>query len=282
MQPTNSQEAAERDYWNQHAARDPLWAILSDHSRRDRGWNLQAFMETGEREIALLLRQVHSLGIEVPRGRALDFGCGVGRLSQAMGRRFASVVGLDISPEMIRLAQAINKYSDTVEYQVSALETLSRFGATFDFAYSNLVLQHMDPVIARDCIAQLVRTLKPGGLLVFQLPSTRAEAGHGPAPMPDPAYRCQLTIIDGLPSRFEASSTLRVVVSVQNASPLQWSQGDVGVIRLGNHWRTRSGEMVVQDDGQSALRPTLDAGESCEASLEVTRPIRSRRVPVRA
>ena len=65
-------------------------------------------METGEREISLLMHEMRSLGISVNQhGRALDFGCGVGRLTQALARRFDTVVGVDVSPQMVRLANSI-------------------------------------------------------------------------------------------------------------------------------------------------------------------------------
>src|SRR5687768_5571429 len=41
--------------WEQHARHDPLWAILSDPSFRDRKWNATQFFETGAREISLLI-----------------------------------------------------------------------------------------------------------------------------------------------------------------------------------------------------------------------------------
>src|SRR5438445_9101994 len=59
--------------WDRHAAADPLWAVLSDP--------------------ATLLYELGCL-IEVRREAALDFGCGVGRLTQALAPHFARVVGV--------------------------------------------------------------------------------------------------------------------------------------------------------------------------------------------
>ena len=42
---------------------------------------------------------------------------------------------------------------------------------TFDFVYSNIVLQHVEPRFTRRYLAEFVRVLRPGGLLVFQLPA---------------------------------------------------------------------------------------------------------------
>ena len=68
----------------------PLWAILSDPARRGRRWDLATFFGTEEREISTLMHQLSSWlkGQSFPRESALGFGCGVGRLSQALARYF--------------------------------------------------------------------------------------------------------------------------------------------------------------------------------------------------
>src|SRR5512147_2288602 len=96
------------EFWEDAAQRDPLWAILSDPTKRGRQWDLGEFFETGRREISLLLYQLRQLGHPPSAGRALDFGCGVGRLTQALAATFAEVVGVDVSPTMIRLARELN------------------------------------------------------------------------------------------------------------------------------------------------------------------------------
>src|SRR6478672_7553917 len=110
----------EQAFWDEHARRDPLWAILSDPSKAGRRWNLRDFLETGRREVSLLMYQLRALDIGVNRKAALDFGCGVGRLSQPLARYFDRVVGVDVSPEMTRLANGINKKSARVEYVCNA------------------------------------------------------------------------------------------------------------------------------------------------------------------
>ncbi len=80
-------------FWDLHAARDPMWAVLSDPAKRGRKWEINQFFETGRREISLLLYRLDELGLTPPRSRACDFGCGLGRLSQALGSYFEEVVG---------------------------------------------------------------------------------------------------------------------------------------------------------------------------------------------
>ena len=55
-----------------------------------------------------MFRQLEDLGVTVSRGRALDFGCGAGRLTRALAARFESVVGVDVADAMLDKARALN------------------------------------------------------------------------------------------------------------------------------------------------------------------------------
>src|SRR5205807_4159881 len=110
--------------------------------------------------------RLNALGISLRRGRALDFGCGVGRLTQALCERFDSVAGVDIAPSMIELANRYNRFGARCEYAVNDTDDLSRFAdGTFDFAFTLIVLQHMVPKYARRYIAELLRVTATDGVL---------------------------------------------------------------------------------------------------------------------
>src|SRR5580698_649358 len=129
-----------RSDWDALAKRDALWAILTDDSKTEGGWGVAEFFETGEIEMATVMGYIGDVAC-VPdgSGAALDFGCGVGRLTQAMSRRFAACVGVDISEEMIRQADALNQYAHC-NYMTSVTERLPFADESFVFAYSNIVL----------------------------------------------------------------------------------------------------------------------------------------------
>src|SRR5688572_7536637 len=133
-----------RAYWNRHAQKDPMWAVLSDPAKKGRKWDVQEFMANGEREIALLWHQLAQLQLIPDYRTALDFGCGIGRLTQALARRFDRVVGVDISSSMIAVAQNIDQYPSTVEYVCNGHPDLRDLQSrSCDFIYSNIVLQHV-------------------------------------------------------------------------------------------------------------------------------------------
>jgi SAM-dependent methyltransferase len=163
--------------WDQLGHDDPMWAILTDPDKRGGGWDREAFFRTGEENIEQLMSWLGQLGIEPPRGAALDFGCGVGRLTQALAARCERAVGVDIAPRMIELARTFNRHGDACEYVLNERDDLGTFDdATFDLVYSALTLQHMEPRFAKRYLAEFLRVLRPGGLLVFQLPHRPAES----------------------------------------------------------------------------------------------------------
>ena len=230
-------------------------------------------METGEREISLLFHEISSLNLMVARGAAVDFGCGVGRLTQALARRFGSVVGLDVSSEMIRLARQVNKYGSRVRYETNEGPLLNVLPeASVDFVYSVLVLQHVPPEVSSEYIANLVNSLRRGGLFVFQLPSTRAEARRGPVAMPESAYRAALALSRPVPRQIDAESSMQVALEVANVSAVAWSQADAGALRAGNHWLDAQAAMVVQDDGRAFLPQTMGPNDRCRIDLDVHAP----------
>jgi SAM-dependent methyltransferase len=143
---------------------------MSDPAKKGNRWNVDEFLASGRLEIEQVMAYLEKLGLAPKRGRALDFGCGVGRLSQALGDHFSQVVGVDIAPNMVEQARRLNRHGDRVEYLVNSVADLSQLeSGSFDFAYSSMVLQHMHPHLQERYIAELLRVLAVDGVLVFQV-----------------------------------------------------------------------------------------------------------------
>ncbi|HZD06047.1 MAG TPA: class I SAM-dependent methyltransferase [Longimicrobiales bacterium] len=149
---------------------DPLYAVLTKASKRHGGWDPEAFFRTGRDEVEAMLAWVRALGVELRTGRVLDFGCGVGRLSQALAEHFEEVVGVDISRTMVERARGFDRHGSRVRYVVNTRGDLAAFGDDgFDFVYSNITLQHVPPRHARTYIREFFRVLAPAGAAVFQM-----------------------------------------------------------------------------------------------------------------
>jgi ubiquinone/menaquinone biosynthesis C-methylase UbiE len=163
-----------RQTWNALAEIDPLWAVVSWPEKRGQRWHVDEFFGTGEKEIDGVMAYAGSIGLRPPWTHALDFGCGVGRTTQALGRHFQNVWGVDISSTMVELAKKFNQHGTRCRYIVNESPNLDVFSDdSFRFVYSNVVLQHIRPEYSRSYIQEFVRVLEPGGLLVFQLPAGR-------------------------------------------------------------------------------------------------------------
>jgi SAM-dependent methyltransferase len=156
-----------KDDWESLAERDALHAILTDATKVSGQWDVKEFMATGNTEIEMLMQHLSGLNNVPDRdGAALDFGCGVGRLTQALGRYFGSCVGVDISQAMVQQAQSLNEIPHC-RYIATSDIPLPFSADVFSFIYSNIVLQHIPRRFAKKYLCELVRVLKPGGLLVF-------------------------------------------------------------------------------------------------------------------
>ena len=159
--------------WNELAEMDPLWAILSAPGKRYGKWDVAEFLESGEREIEDALEHGRRLGFPQSFDSALDFGCGVGRLTRALAGRFQTSVGVDVSPVMIEQAHRLNADRPACSFVLNTTDDLAfASDGAFDLVYCNIVLQHLPSHSTMErYIREFVRVVRPGGLLVFQLPS---------------------------------------------------------------------------------------------------------------
>ena len=93
--------------WDALGKADPLWTVLTWPEKKGNQWDTDEFFKTGADEIEAVMRSLESLGLDPPRGKALDFGCGVGRLTQALAGRFDEAHGVDIAESMIDMANRL-------------------------------------------------------------------------------------------------------------------------------------------------------------------------------
>ncbi|MDP8974901.1 MAG: class I SAM-dependent methyltransferase [Actinomycetota bacterium] len=166
---------AVHEAWERFGEFDPFWAILSLPGQEGNGWDEEAFFRSGKEEVERLLDRLGDVGRPQRFRKALDFGCGVGRLTQPLTDHFEEVVGVDIASSMLRLARNFNRYGPRCQYVQNTAGDLHIFPeASFDLVYSTYVLQHMPLDSARRYIEEFIRVLTPGGVAVFQFPTVKA------------------------------------------------------------------------------------------------------------
>jgi SAM-dependent methyltransferase len=184
--------------WQNLGRIDPLWSILTDPARQGGLWDEEQFYETGVREVEALMSRLDELGLPSERRRALDFGCGAGRITIPLAGHFGETVGVDIAPAMVEFASKRNR-QDNCHFLLNVRGDLSIIeDRSFDFVYSRLVLQHVPPPYVRRYIREFVRVTRPGGAIMFQLPTPSVDRAPGggrgnrvPMPLLRLARRCR-------------------------------------------------------------------------------------------
>ena len=177
--PAEQQAMLDRiaDAWARFGESEPHWSVLTNDIYRSGTIEdtIEHFYATGPMDIHVFLRMAERGGTDQTRiKRALDFGCGVGRLTLALAERFPEVVGIDVSAGHLKLAreraEATNVRNVTFE-QIGAINDLDRWKGTFDFVLSRIVLQHNPPPIMAALLEKLLDALAKGGTAVIQLPT---------------------------------------------------------------------------------------------------------------
>lgn len=266
--------------WDALGDIDPFWAILSFADKAGNKWDVAEFFRTGEIEIDELMAYVDRIAPRLDRRRVLDFGCGAGRLSQALCRHFEECHGVDIAPSMISLANRFNGYAGRCHYHLNSATDLRLFDDNaFSFLYSNIVLQHMKTEYSMGYVAEFLRVLAPGGVAVFQIPEellTASAAGH--TALPDAAFRGKIRVMNA-PTQLSGGDRRVLYTKVRNVSEHTWPRRityDEGCpVRLGSRWRPDEDRSTVVDDGRSDLPQSLGPGEEVDVELTITAPRRA-------
>jgi len=116
------------------------------------------------RSIELAVVVEHGL----PAGNGLDLGCGDGKLMRILldaARASPALAGIDIDPQETRDAATSGVYRRVHTAPGAAIPEPD---ASFDFAFSNSVLEHIDEL--DPVMAEVARVLRPGGRFVFTVP----------------------------------------------------------------------------------------------------------------
>lgn len=253
--------------WEALARSDPLWAVLSEPGKRARKWDVTAFLATGEELVELFLRRAEGAGARLNRGVAVDFGCGVARLSRALSYRFDKVIGIDVSETMIKIARELNRDRSGLSFILNQRDDLRCLpDACADVVCSYITLQHMKPMLAERYIGEFFRIVRPGGLVFFQVPSHLISAEDPAGYLSPEDCRAEL-FIRSAPERLTAGLAGDLIVQVRNVGAGDWRVP----LSIGNHWRDLDGNVVIFDDRRSSISP-LNRGDLAEIALTITAP----------
>lgn len=158
--------------WTRLGAEDPLWAVHVAPDKRGGRWDAAEFLALGRADVDRARELLGGLGLATTWNRVLDFGCGAGRLSQALAEHADQVVGLDVSPPMLDTARALDHSDGRCVFVLSEDPDLRAFpDATFDLVFTERVLQHLPRPVLENYLAEFVRVLRPGGVAWLHVPT---------------------------------------------------------------------------------------------------------------
>jgi SAM-dependent methyltransferase len=167
--------------WQILGQTEPHWSVLSSEGYKQSSIQstkdaLDNFYATGQHEVIRFLSTLERNLIDCSSLKTcLEFGCGVGRVTQWLSERFDQVFAFDISSTHLEIAQnrlheeGINNVMLRHINELNDMIDLPKV----DVLYTIIVLQHNPPPVIRFLISQLLKALKPNGIAFFQVPTYR-------------------------------------------------------------------------------------------------------------
>ena len=139
------------------------------HEGKRINWSDEAarehFFADGSEKVARLAAQIEGYtGCTLESRRALDYGCGEGRLALPLAQRCAHVYGLDVEPEVLRQADRNAKGLNVSNVEWMDAGRLAELSGQYDLVISVYVLQHIPSREGERIFTALVRGLRPGGV----------------------------------------------------------------------------------------------------------------------
>lgn len=158
--------------WQKWGARDPFYAVLSTEPRFRNAQITDSdraeFYASGGESIREILGHVAQFQPALARGRALDFGCGAGRLVIPLAQAFDAAVGIDISEDMRRLS--LSHSAEKGLDNLTVASSVEEVTGSFDFIHSLMVFQHIPTRVGMQIMSQLLERVAPDGVAALQVP----------------------------------------------------------------------------------------------------------------
>ncbi len=158
--------------WEKYGKDDPYYLVITLDKFDKQNLSTDAFDEFFKTGFEYIDRIWHDIedhfAIKFSPKTALDFGCGVGRLVFPLAKRAESVVGIDISENMLKNAYENAKkmgFANTEFFQTDEFfKTNSR---KYDLIHSTITFQHINPKIGLKIFEDLVHVLNENGIGVI-------------------------------------------------------------------------------------------------------------------
>jgi 2-polyprenyl-3-methyl-5-hydroxy-6-metoxy-1,4-benzoquinol methylase len=102
-----------------------------------------------------------------PQKRVLEIGCGTGMFTEIFAQTGANILAVDISPDLLQVAQKRGLPIDRVKFLEKRFEDCD-VDEPFDAVIGSSVLHHLE---LNEALAKIYSLLKPGGCMSFAEPN---------------------------------------------------------------------------------------------------------------
>lgn len=129
----------------------------------------ERFFDTGYPQVANLAERIEAqTGAVLESRRALDYGCGVGRMTLPLAQRCERVYGLDVSPATLHEADLNAKRQNITNVEWMDADRLGELSGRYDLVLSFFVFQHIPSREGERIFATILEGLRPGGVGAIQ------------------------------------------------------------------------------------------------------------------
>jgi SAM-dependent methyltransferase len=164
--------------WERFGIEDPYYSMLNTERYRSRTLDddlVREVLQTGEANVEYFLHFAEQRFGPLPRGRALEFGCGVGRHVLPLARQYASVTAVDVAASMLAEAERNCAREELTNVElVRSDDALSQVEGAFDLVLSYLVFQHIPVRRGEAIIERLLERVTPGGIAAIHVTTGRS------------------------------------------------------------------------------------------------------------
>lgn len=160
--------------WERLGEKRPFHSVLTEQQYLpDRFAQSEAqFWESGRAEAEQLAHYLRGIGLmNCADLTVVEYGCGVGRVTIPLAAIAKEVIGYDVSEPHLKLARQRAAALGRTNIRMVALSDLPAAFEPCDVFYSKIVLQHNPPPLIDYLLRALIRSLRRGGVGVFQLPT---------------------------------------------------------------------------------------------------------------
>ena len=251
--------------WESFALTDPYWAVCSLEEYRKENLTpegIDRLFESGKDSAEAIVQTARNQ-FDAPKhiDVALDFGCGVGRLLLGLAALSGHVIGLDVSPTMLRLAgeNAQRRKVSNIELHRSnddELSAVSQYAGAIDLITSYIVFQHIPPQRGYKIVDALLRLLKPGGIgfLHFTFASAIQSLQYENGNVTGSLYKYYQRTSNGLMKLIEyPAGDTQIQMNHYNLNELFCYLYESGVVKSFVHLSEHSGTLGVELYFQKSL-----------------------------